>query len=269
MRPLHIPDYIALHNKMTSELLANIEDIKHNINGLARGTNPLVSVIIPAYNEENGILKTLSSLSQTITTYPLEIIVVDNNSTDKTKELVLQSGARYIFEEKQGVKNARNTGLSSAKGQFIINGDADTIYTPYWINSLIEPLQQNKSIAVTYGKFAFIPEPGYSRVSFYFYELAGNFFKVVRGALKDKAMYIYGCSSAYRKEQGLAVDGYEHPPGANEDGYLGLKLRNRFGKMLQITAARSYAWTSSRKFISDGSLLNRMGKKLKNIFRPA
>ncbi|HWK56125.1 MAG TPA: glycosyltransferase family 2 protein [Parapedobacter sp.] len=225
-----------------------------------------MSVVIPAYNEEKGILKTLSSLSDTATDFPTEIIVVDNNSSDETKNLILQAGAIYLFEEKQGVKNARNCGLDYARGRYIINGDADTIYSPYWINSLIKPLVNDETIAVAYGKFAFIPEPGYTRLSFFFYETIGDIFKRVQGNLKDKAMYIYGCSSAYRKTQGIAVDRYEHPPGANEDGYLGLKLRNRFGKLQQIKQPKSLAWTSSRKFITDGSLLNRIIKKFRRSF---
>ncbi len=266
MRPFRIPSYILAHNKTTEELLLNIDSINQRIGLLGKEMNPVVSVVIPAYNEEKGILKTLSSLAQTITDYPLEIIVVDNRSTDATKELIYKSGAKYLYESQPGVKNARNAGLNFARGKFILNGDADTIYSPYWVNELISPLDKDAGLAVAYGKFAFVPEPGYSRIGFYFYELTGNIFKAARGFLKDRAMYIYGCSSAYRKEQGLAVDGYQHPPGANEDGYLGLKLRNRFGRILQITSCRSFAWTSSRKFIEDGTLLNRIGKKFGGLF---
>src|SRR5688500_5266197 len=56
------------------------EEIKERLEAL-QSSDPLVSIVIPAYNEETSILKTLWSLSRNKTTYPVEIIVVNNNST--------------------------------------------------------------------------------------------------------------------------------------------------------------------------------------------
>ena len=69
-----------------------------------------------------------------------------------------------------------------------------------------------------------------------------------------------------RREQALLVGAYEHPPGANEDGYLGLKLRNKFGRLLQISNADSFAWTSGRQLVSDGTLSRRVIKKITSLF---
>lgn len=264
MRPIIVPEYITKHLKDPEWFLQHAGDIKQKIDSL-NAAEPDVSIVIPAYNEQENILRALSSIASTVSNYKIEVIVVDNNSTDRTKELVLLSGARYLFEQKRGVKNARNRGLNAAKGRYIINADADTVYSPHWVNSLIDPLESNSNIAVTHGKFAFIPENGYGRVGFYLYEMIGDVYKKAQGIMKDKAMYVYGCSSAYRKEQGLLVDGYEHPPGANEDGYLGLKLRNKFGSMKRVSAGKSYAWTSGRNFVAEGTLLNRLFGKVKQI----
>ncbi|MFV0607179.1 MAG: glycosyltransferase family 2 protein [Niabella sp.] len=263
MRPAFIPSYIAKHLKPADWYINNIPELRIRMQSFQSET-PSVSVIIPAYNEEENILRTLSSIAANSTKYKTEIIVVDNNSIDNTKKLVQQSGATYIFEGKKGVKNARNTGLQSAKGKYIINADADTIYSPFWIDELITPLYNNSEIAVSYGRFAFLPEKNTNRLAFYLYELLGDIYKGINAVRKDKAMYIYGCSSAYRREQGLAVNGYEHPLGANEDGYLGLKLRNKFGKLNKVTTAKSFAWTSGRKFVADGTLTNRIFKKIKS-----
>lgn len=261
MRPIVIPQYIKKHLKSSDSLMKDAELIREKIKSLQKGT-PTVSVIIPAYNEQKTILRTLSSIADTQSKYSIEVIVVDNNSKDDTKRILLETGVRYIFEERQGVKYARTSGLIHAKGKYILNADADTLYSPYWIDCMIDPLTKNAGIALTYGKFAFIPEPGYSRLGFSIYELISDTYKKINGMLKDKAMYVYGCSSAYRKEQAIFVDGYEHPDGANEDGYLGLKLRNKFGKLKQVTYSKSYAWTSSRKFIADGSLRKRVMEKI-------
>ncbi|HMR83048.1 MAG TPA: glycosyltransferase family 2 protein, partial [Niabella sp.] len=125
MRPAFIPAYITKHNKSNEALLLDVDAIQKRIKALDKNAVPLVSVVIPAYNEEKGILKTLSSLSDMKTDYPTEIIVVDNNSSDNTKAIVTRAGARYIFEGRPGVENARNAGLEHAKGTYVISGDAD------------------------------------------------------------------------------------------------------------------------------------------------
>lgn len=265
MRPLFSPYYIVRFLKPAKWFEKNVDTIKNKLHRLNSG-HPDVSVIIPAYNEEENILRTLASIAQSVTNFKTEVIVVDNNSTDNTKSLILRSGCRYIFEGKKGVKAARTRGLHYAKGKYIINADADTIYSPYWIEDLIMPLHNHDDIAMTYGKFAFITERNNSRIGFYVYETCGDIYKMINGILKDKAMYVYGCSSAYRKEQALMVDAYEHPPDANEDGYLALKLRNRFGRLVQISDKNSFAWTSGRQLVSDGTLTNRLIKKVMNLF---
>lgn len=266
-RAITIPVYIEKHLHYEDGLPCAVEKIKEKILALRGNINdaPLVTIIVPAYNEEKTILRTIASLSETISTKKIEILVVDNNSRDKTKEYVLSTGVQYAFEKKQGVTNARTTGLHTARGTFIINADADTIYPPFWVDLLVDPLIKDENIACSYGRFSFIPEPGYKRFSFFLYEMIGDLYKTIKGSLKDKAMYVYGCSSAYRKQQAIEVNGYEHPPGSNEDGYLGLKLRNRFGKLNQVKNPKSLAWTSSRKFIADGTLSNRLLKKIKGI----
>lgn len=265
MRPIFFPKYIKHLIHPSEWFESNVQDIKQKLYSL-HSDNPLVSVIIPAYNEEKNILRTLASIAQSITYFTTEVIVVDNNSTDNTKALVVRSGCQYIFEAEKGVKAARTKGLQFAKGKYIINADADTIYSPYWIENLITPLYSDDKIAMTYGKFAFIDERNHRRLGFYVYEVCGDIYKTINGFLKDKAMYVYGCSSAYRKEQALMVNAYEHPAGANEDGYLALKLRNSFGRLVQVVDKNSFAWTSGRQLLSDGTLTNRVMKKITNLF---
>ena len=230
-----------------------------------QSVNPEVTVIIPAYNEEKSILRTLSSLSKTQTSQRVEILVVDNNSSDSTAELIKKSGATYLLEKRQGVKHARTAGLMAAKGKYILNADADSVYSPYWIDLMTLPLRDEK-IACTYGRFAFFPEKNTSRGYYFLYESFGDIYKRIIQKLKDEAMYVYGCSSAYRKEQGIAVNGYEHPAGANEDGYMGLKLREKFGCLKRITDNRSLVWTSDRRLNEEGGLITAFINRIKKAF---
>lgn len=91
-----------------------------------------ISLVIPAYNEEEYIGRCLGSvLSQEV--MPDEIIVVDNNSTDRTAEIVSRFPVRLIRESKQGIAHARNAGFDAATGHVIARTDADTILPSDWI----------------------------------------------------------------------------------------------------------------------------------------
>jgi len=92
---------------------------------------PRLSIVIPAMNEEEGIgetldiipLKELESLG-----YPTEVIVVDGESVDRTREIAREKGARVIIEPRKGYGRAYKTGFEAAQGDIIATGDADTTY---------------------------------------------------------------------------------------------------------------------------------------------
>ncbi len=94
-----------------------------------------ISVIIPAYNEEKYIGRCLRSLkNQTIA--PDEIIVIDNNSTDKTAKIAKSYGVKVVKERIQGLTPARNRGFNLAKYEIIARTDADTILPNDWIKTI-------------------------------------------------------------------------------------------------------------------------------------
>jgi glycosyltransferase involved in cell wall biosynthesis len=95
----------------------------------SRGTEVHYSVIIPAYNEESLLAKTLAGLQLAMDAIPYqgEVIVVDNNSTDKTAEIAQQYGATTVFEPFRQIARARNTGAKAANSAFLVFLDADTM----------------------------------------------------------------------------------------------------------------------------------------------
>jgi len=101
--------------------------------------NPLISVIIPVFNGELFIADAIHSVfAQKYE--PLEIIVVDDGSTDGTAELVksIPGNLRYFYQENAGVAKARNKGLEMAKGDLIAFIDADDV----WVKNKLE-IQRN------------------------------------------------------------------------------------------------------------------------------
>ncbi|HSX05887.1 MAG TPA: glycosyltransferase family A protein [Candidatus Saccharimonadales bacterium] len=91
-----------------------------------------ISIIIPAYNEERYLGRCLDSIAAQ-TVKPYEVIVVDNNSTDKTVEVAQSySFVRVLHETKQGRAHAQAAGFNAAHGELLARTDADAVFAPDW-----------------------------------------------------------------------------------------------------------------------------------------
>ncbi len=106
-------------------------------------SDPLVSVIIPAYNVERWVAETLEN-AFTQTWRPIEIILVDDGSTDGTLQIARQyesRGLKIVTQENRGLSGARNSGLKIATGEFVQFLDADDLLSADKIQRQIEMLQ--------------------------------------------------------------------------------------------------------------------------------
>ena len=117
--------------------------------------DPLISVIIPTYNEERDISHCLESLKhQTYRT--LEIIVVDDGSTDKSLKIINSiRGIRLVKQEHLGPAQARNKGVKKAKGEILAFVDADMTFEKHFIDKLTKPIREGKSIG-TFSKEEYV-----------------------------------------------------------------------------------------------------------------
>src|SRR6266404_2121031 len=95
---------------------------------MARLSKAMISFIIPAYNEEHELSKTLAAIRTAAsgTAQPYEIIVVDDASTDATPEIALRAGAKVIAINRRQIASARNAGARVAQGEYLFFIDADT-----------------------------------------------------------------------------------------------------------------------------------------------
>jgi peptidoglycan-N-acetylglucosamine deacetylase len=108
-----------------------------------------VSVIVPAYNERECIANTVLSLA--LSEHPLEIIVVDDGSTDRTGDIVEALGlpsVTVVRQENAGKAAALNTGISWASHQIIVMMDGDTVFEPTTVGELIKPFADARIGAV-------------------------------------------------------------------------------------------------------------------------
>lgn len=115
--------------------------------------SPKVSVVIIAFNEEGNIKNCLKSLVYQKCGFKFEVILVDNNSTDKTVEFALnfkdELNLKIISEKKQGRGAARAKGFKEANGQIIFSGDADAIYPDNWLSIFTSKLEKSQAVAIT------------------------------------------------------------------------------------------------------------------------
>jgi dolichol-phosphate hexosyltransferase len=117
----------------------------------------LLSVLIPALNEESGIKQTINAIPKNAIFergYDLEVIVIDGNSTDLTREQAQSMGARVIVEPRKGYGRAYKTGFAEAKGDIIVTLDADGTYPAELIPEYLLYLDENGLDFITINRFS-------------------------------------------------------------------------------------------------------------------
>ena len=105
------------------------------------------SIIIPAFNEEDYLPKTLASIKEAmskVTKFRGEVIVTDNNSTDRTAEIARKAGATVVFEEHQQISRSRNTGAKNSNVKYIIFVDSDTQISAKLLQKTLLRLESGK-----------------------------------------------------------------------------------------------------------------------------
>ncbi|MDX5480789.1 MAG: glycosyltransferase [Hymenobacteraceae bacterium] len=223
-----------------------------------QGENPLVSVVVAAWNEEVNILNCVASLSKSNTKIPIEIIVVNNNSTDNTQKTLDRLHVKSFFQGIQGWGPARQMGLEKARGKYILLGDADCFYPANWVDEMVKSLQQPGVVCV-YGRYSFISEPGFPRWKLYLLEKMKDLIAELRH-YKRPYLNAFGMSMGYVREYGLKV-GYVMHKIRGEDGRMCFDLM-QFGKVKQVKAASARVWTGPRTLQKDGSFSKALGRRI-------
>jgi glycosyltransferase involved in cell wall biosynthesis len=238
------------------------EQINHDLDRV-QSKDPLVSVVVIAWNEEANILSCIASLSKMITNIPFEIIIVNNNSTDKTQQILDRLHLRSFNELRQGAGPARQKGQENALGKYILTADADCLYPTDWINEMIEVLKQDGVVCV-YGRYAFISEPGFPRWKLFILEKMKDVAAQIRHA-KQPYFNTFGISMGYLKVYGLKI-GFISVNRRGEDGQLCMDLM-QYGKIKQVKSDRARVWTGIRTLQQDGNLIKALSKRVKEEFR--
>ncbi len=140
-------------------------------------SEPLISAIICTHNREEYLGAAIDSLlQQDFADY--EVIVVDNASSDRTRNIVDQrlenSRLNYVYEPVLGLSVARNTGAATASAAILAYLDDDAVASPRWLKTIYEAYQNNEKLAIAGGKVTLLWPDGITSPSWLSPDLAGN-----------------------------------------------------------------------------------------------
>ena len=219
--------YLSIYGKTADEIPDNIcEEIKENLS-TRQSNQPLISVVVIAYNEERRLAACLWSLSELQTHYPIEILGVNNNSKDGTEEVYQRLGLPYYNELQQSPGFARQCGLNHAKGKYHFCIDADTFYPPLYVDLMMTKLLK-PDVACVSSFWSFYPDEKHSAFGLAIFELIRDSFLFIqhfkRPELCVRGM-VFAFNADYARQVKIRTDIRR-----GEDGSLALSLK-QFGKI--------------------------------------
>ena len=170
-----------------------------------------LSFVVPAYNEEaylpdclEAILKQTQGLAE-----PAEIIVVNNASTDRTREVALSyPGVRVVDEMRKGLTFARQAGFAASTGELIANVDSDSRLTPGWVAKVTHAFEEEPKLAALSGPFVYYDLTEQQRMSVWmFYAAAWIVYAINRHILRAGGM-VQGGNFVLRRTALEAIGGF-------------------------------------------------------------
>jgi glycosyltransferase involved in cell wall biosynthesis len=204
-----------------------------------------LSVIVPAFNEEACLAETLASISAAITVAGCEseIIVVDNISTDHTREVAIAAGAKVVNESERIISRVRNTGAAQSDGDIFVFIDADTLVPETLFARIAEVMKDEKCLGGG---------------------VAVEYFPIVRTWIKYYvALWLFmarfvgttqGAAQFYKRSAFEELKGYDETIDGGED----MEIYTRLKRLAQSTGSRVELITEP-KVISSARKFDKLG----------
>ena len=207
---------------------------------------PKISVVVPTFNEEQNIVNCLESLQkQTIPRDSYEIIVVDGNSKDRTRDLAEPLADIVMIQTSKKVGGARNDGAAVSSADIIATTDADCVIPEDWLEKIIRSFEKDGRIVQLYGTVLPL-EPG---IKFRIYLALANIFSRI-GYYTHTLYYTLGCNTAFTRSAYMQTGGYKCIDAGDD-----LEIAQRMRKIGKVKL-NSKLWVkfSMRRYVQFGTL---------------
>jgi glycosyltransferase involved in cell wall biosynthesis len=230
---------------------------------MTQAARPAISIVVPAFNEERLLADSLRAVKQAATVFAehgleWELVVCDNNSTDRTAEIARAEGAKVVFEPVNQIGRARNTGAGAASGEWLLFIDADSQPSRELLGDAAR-LTRRSDVLLAGATIAL------DEANFFFRLVCGVWNTVSRLRRLVAGSFILVRAAAFRE-----VGGFDLKFFAGEEIDLALRLQKQVGRRERrrtVVLHRHPLVTSARKLH-----LYRKGELarffLKSIFRP-
>ncbi len=187
-------------------------------------TEPIVSVVIPAYNAAATIGEALKALRAQAGAPQFELIVVDNGSTDATGAVSRSLGAAVLVETTRGPSAARNRGLRAARGSIVAHLDADTVPSRRWLREMLVPFSDPSVALVAGNTLCYPPSTPAER-----YVQASGLYDTLRAIRRTPFPFAPSLNLAVRREAALAVGAWPEDLSTGEDVDFSHRILRAYG----------------------------------------
>lgn len=194
--------------------------------GETRCSFRMISVVIPALDEETFLPHCLESLKNQDYRGDYEIIVVDNASNDGTAQVAAEFGAKVVTCPRRGVVYARQAGAWVASGELTIQADADTTYPGDWLSRIAKHFASHPQSVALAGAYVYKVPLRWSRLEYFVRYLIN----VIGVLLLGRPVYVSGANFAFRREAFLKTMGY-NPESIYPDQWGISRSLSRVGKI--------------------------------------
>jgi glycosyltransferase involved in cell wall biosynthesis len=186
----------------------------------------MISIVIPALNEEKYLSDCLNSIKNQDWDGDYEIIVVDNGSADNTATIAARHGATVIACPKRGVVYARQAGAEQARGDIVVQVDADTIYPPGWLTRIARHFAAYPDSAALAGRYVYLKPVRWTPIERAFRKYLNKAGRLVFRWPPS----VSGANFAFRRTAFVQAQGYD-PASLYPDQWGIARRLSRFGRV--------------------------------------
>ncbi len=226
--------------------------------------DPDVSIVMIARNEERYLFASLASMGEQLSKEKVELILVNNGSSDRTREIADRLGVKVVDEFEPGWAEARQRGLDEAKGKIVLSADGDNLYNPHWIDALLGHFKDSE-VVMACSQYCFYTFDNKYSLDLQIYQNLRWVNSKIRHP-KRPHLNCLGGSLAYRADLAREVGGFTMGVGRGEDGDLAFRMMNH-GKIIFDDSREAFAHSSLRNVLVDESLIKTLGQRLSTHLR--